>query len=68
MPIYEVTVTRTASVTDTVLVQAEDFDHAVNVACDQADGWDFDLYETSGDVVNELSADEVLERANEVIA
>src|SRR4051812_43772425 len=61
MPVFEVTVTRIATVTSRVVVQADDESNAVGLAVQVADEWDFDTDETQIDSIAELTADEALE-------
>lgn len=68
MPVYSVTVTRIATVTEKVLVQADDESIAVGVAVEQADMFDFDTDEVQIDGIIELNADEAFEASNEVIS
>ena len=67
MPVYGVTVTRFAQSTDTVLVQAENEEEAKSIAVSTAADIDFDTDEVQVDAISELSADEALEKASEVI-
>lgn len=67
MPVYEVTVSRFATVTDTVLVQAGDETEAKEVATNAADDWDYDTYSTEVEAVSELTSDQVLANATEVV-
>lgn len=67
MPVYCVTVTKSSSVTDEVVVQASSEEEAVRVAEEQAVMFDYDSEDTSIDSVTELSADQALERSNEVL-
>lgn len=62
MPVYEVEVTKFASTTDVVTVQAADEDEARTVALEVSADWDYTTGDTQVESVNELSADEALDR------
>jgi len=69
MPVFEVTVARVASVTDTLVIQADDAAAAQTIACEAAGDWDdWDVVDTSVESWSELSSDQALQRASEVVS